>query len=703
MTALQHWVESASANALGWTLLHSLWEGASVALALAIVLTMTRSPRIRYAAAGLAMLVLLAGSGATFLHLMPPDAAGVAAVKPLPLAAWPAVDDLPAANDRIPWAFSDLLPWLAPFWIAGVLLFQVRCLASWLAAGRLRRTGVCGSSEVWIARLDGLRARVRLTRPVHLLESCLAEVPVVIGHLRPVILMPVGLLNGLPVGQIEAILLHELAHIRRGDYLVNLMQTLMEGLLFYHPAAWWISSVIRAERENCCDDLVVATNGNAHEYASALAALAENRLTMRDAAMAATGGSLVKRIRRLLAQPEGPRGVAPVLSTVILVMTCAVALAAWQTPQQSGPVITPAIPVPGAPEIQTMPQPETPAASPKPVQNSERAAKALEQLRELTERMELARNSRSSMLLAQGGSAPLADPALVPYLKWLNEEVPYIITDEERKAFKSLQTNDERNQFINQFWARRDPAYPKAASPEQYPVIAKGNPENEFKKEHYRRIKYANERFAGKIPGWKTDRGRIYIEYGPPDEIESHPAGGPYTRPAEEGGGQTNTHPFEQWRYRYIEGIGKNIIIEFVDTTGTGEYRMTMDPHAKDALLVVARAGVTVYHALGGNGKGLLEVGPDRRMEFTIPFEFHAKEYLVTLSAVSEDGQWKWSKSEIVTNPCEQGPGEAACLENNPRKITSHAPAPGSYSLRVRVKDSVSLAQATYAVEFSVK
>jgi beta-lactamase regulating signal transducer with metallopeptidase domain len=175
-------------------------------------------------------------------------------------------------------------------------------------------------------------ARLLLTKPVTLLESCFAEVPVVIGHLRPVILMPVGLLAGLPAGQIEAILLHELAHIRRADYLVNLMQTLVEGLLFYHPAAWWISSSIRTERENCCDDLVVLTNQDAHEYATALAALAENRWTMREAALAATGGNLVKRIRRVLAQPEGPRTpIAPLLSVGILVVTGAATLAAWQT------------------------------------------------------------------------------------------------------------------------------------------------------------------------------------------------------------------------------------------------------------------------------------------------------------------------------------------------------------------------------------
>src|SRR5271163_1073587 len=158
-----------------------------------------------------------------------------------------------------------------------------------------------------------------------------------------------------------------------------------------------------------------------------------------------------------------------------------------------------------------------------------------------------------------------------PYRKWLNEEVVYIITDEEKKAFKAFSTDEEREQFIEQFWLRRDP------TPD--------TEENEFREEHYRRIAYANERFASGIPGWKTDRGRIYIEYGPADEIESHPSGGTYERPYEEGGGSTSTFPFEKWRYRYIEGIGTNIILEFVDTTMSGEYRLTMDPSEKDALL----------------------------------------------------------------------------------------------------------------------
>ena len=174
---------------------------------------------------------------------------------------------------------------------------------------------------------------------------------------------------------------------------------------------------------------------------------------------------------------------------------------------------------------------------------------------------------------------------MTPYKKWLEEDVVYIITDEERKTFKNLSTDEEREQFIEQFWLRRDP------TPDTV--------ENEFKEEHYRRIAYANERYASGIPGWKSDRGRIYITYGPPDEIEEHPSGGSYERPMEEGGGETATYPFEQWRYRYLEGIGTNVIIEFVDTTMSGEYHMTMDPSEKDALLYVPGAGLTMNEQMG--------------------------------------------------------------------------------------------------------
>src|SRR5271155_1181839 len=172
-----------------------------------------------------------------------------------------------------------------------------------------------------------------------------------------------------------------------------------------------------------------------------------------------------------------------------------------------------------------------------------------------------------------------------PYRQWLNEDVVYIISPDERNAFLQLATNEEREQFIEQFWLRR------SGNPDL--------PDNDFKEEHYRRIAYANEHYASGIPGWKSDRGRMYIIWGPPDEIESHRTGGTYARPLDEGGGSTSTYPFETWRYRYMEGIGENIILEFVDPTSSGEYHMTMDPSEKDALLHVPGAGLSLLEQQG--------------------------------------------------------------------------------------------------------
>src|SRR2546421_1634890 len=175
------------------------------------------------------------------------------------------------------------------------------------------------------------------------------------------------------------------------------------------------------------------------------------------------------------------------------------------------------------------------------------------------------------------------------YRQWLTEDVTYIISPDERNAFLQLDTNEEREQFIEQFWLRR------SSNPDL--------PENDFKEEHYRRIAYANEHYASGIPGWKTDRGRMYIMWGPADEVESHPTGGTYDRPMEEGGGSTSTYPWETWRWRYLEGIGENIILEFVDPRGSGEYHLTMDPSEKDALLHVPGAGLSLLESMGMSTK----------------------------------------------------------------------------------------------------
>jgi len=176
------------------------------------------------------------------------------------------------------------------------------------------------------------------------------------------------------------------------------------------------------------------------------------------------------------------------------------------------------------------------------------------------------------------------------YSQWTSRDVEYIITGDEKKAYKALKTDEERENFIENFWRRRDP------DPD--------TEENEYREEYYERIAYANEHFASGIPGWKTDRGRIYITFGKPDGIETHPTGGSYDRPSYEGGGSTTTYPFEVWFYRHLDNVGDGIEIEFVDPTGTGEYRIARSPNEKDALLNVPGAGLTTAESLGLGNKG---------------------------------------------------------------------------------------------------
>ena len=554
MNALAPWVHSPVAQAVGWALVHFLWEGVVLGAVLAAALFLLRrwSARARYAAACLTLFGMPLAFAVTLLVLLPGQTATAMRV-PNAVAQLSALPWLQPAPPPAGPTFRDILPWLAPCWFLGVAFFYTRGLAAWFSARGLRRRGICAPSPAWQHRLTQLCAHMRLSRPVRLLESCFTDAPVLVGYLRPVILMPLGCLANLPAGQIECILIHEMAHIRRHDYLVNLLQGFVEGLLFYHPAVWWASRVAREERENCCDDAVVEITGDARVYAATLAALEHRRALAFEAAVAATGGSLMKRIRRLLTEPQPAQPSAtPAFAAGLLLITCAAALAAWPAKPPARQII-PDVALEARPlESQAI----EPQSSPRPTTLEAR------QEQPPTRRVEV---------------HVIPDDAVsTPYQKWLNEDVAYIITDEERAAFKRLQTDEEREHFIEQFWLRRDPT--------------PGTPENEFREEHYRRIAYTNQHFASRIPGWKTDRGRIYITYGPPDEIEDHSTGGSYQRPAEEGGGTTSTFPFQQWRYRYIEGIGSNVIIEFVDPTMTGEFRMTMDPAEKDALRYVRAA-----------------------------------------------------------------------------------------------------------------
>jgi GWxTD domain-containing protein len=541
MNALDLWIHSAAAKALGTALAHFVWEGAVIAVLLAVALAVSRgSARVRYGLACAGLLAMPIAFGVT-LAMLWPQSADVLKVPLPPLDLARVAMPLGSGGAPVPWTFTSILPWTAPAWMAGVVMFLVYRFASWMAAQRLRRLGACAAPAEWSRRVGDLAARLKVSRQVELLESCLAEVPMLIGYLRPVILVPIGMLTALPVDQIEAILLHELAHIRRADYLVNLLQTAIESVLFYHPAVWWISSVARAERENCCDDFVIAGNTDPRTYAAALIALEQGRGS--DFAIAANGGNLVRRVRRVLRTPA-PRESNLVMGPVALAIVGAgVVFGAYQSqvaqsaPRQYETVVAQA----GAilSEYQTTVAPQL-IAQAQPKQRQEPVSQ------------QIAEDS---------------------YRRWMGD-VRYIMTNEEHAAWEKLGSDAERDTFIEQFWVRRDPT--------------PGTERNEYRDEHYRRIGYTNSRFAfPRHVGSFSDRGKIYIMYGPPDEMESHPAGGSYQRPAEQGGGTTSTYPFEKWLYRYIEGLGKNAIFEFVDDAGNGEYRMTLDPSTKDALIQV--------------------------------------------------------------------------------------------------------------------
>src|SRR6266576_284245 len=282
-------------HTLGWTILHSLWQGTLAAAGLAAFLTVVppRAARSRYALSVATLLVMLA----------------------LPLATGLRLGSEHAFTTRMR-AVEPALPWVVALWLVGVLLMSADAAGGWLATQRLRTVGTRPVPEAWRQTLAALATRLRVSRPVRLLASALITGPAVIGWWRPVILIPVSVLTGggLTPLQLDALLAHELAHVRRHDYFVNLVQSVIQVLLFYHPAVWWVSARVRQEREHCCDDLAVAACGDARLYATAL--LSMEQLRLAPLAVAASGGSLVGRVRRLALRPAGatvPRWLAGVV------------------------------------------------------------------------------------------------------------------------------------------------------------------------------------------------------------------------------------------------------------------------------------------------------------------------------------------------------------------------------------------------------
>jgi uncharacterized protein (TIGR03435 family) len=324
----QLWVER-----LGMTLLHFLWQGLFIAILYAAarrILARTPSPQARYLLACVALAAMMAAPFVTWELMSPSDQSpeaiyriastsqaasttGIATMTTLPASVRATLSSVHS---------EQFLFWVVVIWLAGAMAFWIRLAGGWVVSARMRSILVRRAPPEWQETLRKLGAQIGLSRPVRLLVSALVHVPTVIGWLRPVVLVPVGALGGLPAEHVEALLLHELAHIRRHDYLINILQSVAEALLFYHPAVWWVSGHIRAERELCCDDLAVSISGDVLTYAQALAQLESYRPAHFGAALAANGGTLANRIARLLGQsrPMAPIGLGPGLLAIAVLL-----------------------------------------------------------------------------------------------------------------------------------------------------------------------------------------------------------------------------------------------------------------------------------------------------------------------------------------------------------------------------------------------
>jgi GWxTD domain-containing protein len=585
MNALELWIHSPGAKALAWTLFHFLWEAVLIAALLVLMLAALKhaSSRARYAAASVALAAMALAFVGT-LAVEWPRAAAQISIPLQPSSFAPAItgatfpNHLPAPGFRL----TDGLAWAPALWLAGVALLFMYRLGSWTAAQRLRRVGAYAAPEAWLLQLRHLAASLGVTRPVALMESCLTEVPIMIGYLKPVIVMPIGLLAGLPPEQVEAILLHELAHIGRADYLVNILQTGIEGLLFYHPAVWWVSAVMRAERENCCDDTVVALQGNAHQYAAALFTVEQKRGSVPQPILAANGGSLPRRIRRLLGRPDARDLAMPVFPAALLVISTAVALAAWQpaTPpkppipppaQQSVPPAPPAVPpvpastapaVPPTPPVPALSStsPDTPPPPPPPLPPAGRGQSYAASVQFVpTGKSDSQVRSGETYTITvpyfeDGSTAPKPEPYSDSYRQWLRD-VSFIISPAEQRAVIKLTTEAQRSQYIEQFWSRRNPA---GAAP------------NAYRDEYYRRLATAQAKYTQTTPAGAPTQtlnamGRAYVQYGPPDQIDDR---------------ALSPNPSQIWRYNHVPGFRSNVELEFIKVGNTYTQRINWPPPA---------------------------------------------------------------------------------------------------------------------------
>jgi TonB family protein len=501
------------AHAAGWTLLHFLWQGALVALILACVFALLsgRSAQPRYLAACAALVLMAILPLITFARIVAAERSAantflISIPQSISVTGHGIATPTEPLLYRIAAAFDRSMPAVLAVWLAGVVLLFLRLGIGLIIARRMMSAATQPPPRDLLHVFDRLARRIEVTRPIRLLQSALVQVPTVIGWLRPVVLIPLGCLSGLSPTQVEAILVHELSHIRRHDYLVSVLQSIVEALLFYHPAVWWVSRHIRREREHCCDDLAVQYAEDALTYARALSLLEEHRSALPAIALGANGGILTMRIKRLLGFKESaaaPQLVALTLLGLVIIATgiCVTTAARAQN-------------------------------NPTQLQQSQYEH------------------------LVNNGSAPATRPQAVTetpssaasaalYQAWLDQDVRWLVSPQERTAFLQLTSNAERDHFIQQFWQRRN-------SP--------GSAPDSYRAEHYRRIAYANQNFtATGVVGWESDRGRTYIVNGAPSAVDSHSSSVQYG------------HPYQTWSYVTTQ-------LTFIDFCDCGNYQLVAQP-----------------------------------------------------------------------------------------------------------------------------
>jgi GWxTD domain-containing protein len=513
-------------DSLAWTLAHFVWQGALLGAAAWAVLRALpeRRPETRYAIA-CALLAAMAFCPMVTLALVwsdasTPDVPSLAFIVPASLAEPARVTPVQAT-----WTL-----WAVSLWVAGLLLMAIRAVGGWLWAWRRQYTDRRPLPQSCLDAARGLALRMGIRRAIRWFAGARIDSPQVFGWFKPVVLVPLSALTSMPPQQLEAVLAHELAHVRRHDFLVNACQVLVETVLFYHPAVWWLSARIREEREACCDRIAAEQCGDAVLYGHALVALEESRERY---ALAASGFGLSRRVRRLLGGREGVRPAwllaAVTAASLVLVATSANWLLAQPPvpPVPPAPVAAPAVSVPQAPPS-TM-QAQTPAGETRArlsdddfrgflrdfsavYLGSQRRdfpnAEFGDKLKELFDKYgprlrqsdgkPVSREDYLGLLMDQMAEDEIKGTRLNgAHLQWVQSEVFYIITPEERATFLQLRDDAQRDEFIREFWQRR---------PGQ-------------EKEYHRRLAYAKEKFGSR----SSDRGRAYILWGPPDEIETNP------------------------------------------------------------------------------------------------------------------------------------------------------------------------------------